>query len=417
MVTKAVKSTSAAQRTDVPKQPAAAKSEPKLEAERETFRGSWLAPVRKQKHEVDADGKKLGYEAAKTLRAERPVAAIEHDIHATVFTDIDPKRAYSATPDSIIQAAQNFQSTEAKLLAKLSPEQQKQYADILRYSKGSVNMPDLAVPQTRLGLMQLLGDGTLQDTDTEGKTLLSTLSKLATDGSLARAVDRRDLINELVLELAQPSTIDQKDKLTCGAGLVAIYMASTRPAEYARIVAGLVSEEGKVKLAGGEKLKRPKDVDSKNAGGRTITQQILQPTLMDLGNGPLLGYSNKADKNTLLGVPLFNGALLAFVGHALKEIVGKEIKVDPDIKPTKKTLAHLEEKIAQGEPVPVAFQYRDKMEGGFHWVMVVKVDKENVTYVNPWGREEFMPRKEFRKKILGVVAITDKRPDTTAKAP
>jgi LysM repeat protein len=131
--------------------------------------------------------------------------------------------------------------------------------------------------------------------DQRGGSLIDHVNAVAT-GPLQPGLDRKEAVGDLVRELHDPSgSIWQKGKNTCTATSMQYMMAKTNPGEYARLYSGLASSKGSVSTVGGDVLKRDPTQslllghDDRSVGGR-----LLQPALMELGNGSLR-YNSKRD--------------------------------------------------------------------------------------------------------------------------
>ncbi|MCA9793523.1 MAG: hypothetical protein KC910_17050, partial [Candidatus Eremiobacteraeota bacterium] len=98
-------------------------------------------------------------------------------------------------------------------------------------------------------LTRLLAEGKLTQADSQGKTLLDNLSAL-TNQPRAEGLDGKAVLQETLTALG-PSM---------GLGSPSEQLAKQNPAEYARLIAGLTSPEGRVTLAGGKTLERPADL-------------------------------------------------------------------------------------------------------------------------------------------------------------
>lgn len=137
---------------------------------------------------------------------------------------------------------------------------------------------------------------------------LQSIQKLArqdlVDGLKLLPGARADLIRNAIREAARPEELNLGDHAACSATAVLFKLASENPAEYLRLIAGLVTD-GKVKLLGGSTLRINEtalapDKPVKNPGvyqARTISERILQASLTDLGNGDLK-YDNRTDLNS-----------------------------------------------------------------------------------------------------------------------
>ena len=149
-------------------------------------------------------------------------------------------------------------------------------------------------PVAQVAFQKLLFEGTLTGSkDTENTRLVDRLANLST-ATLARGIDRQALVGNLVQELATPSSIDQGITGTCAPTTVAIQLAMTNPAEYARLIGGLASKNGRVELPGGTRLEREVGTIADDGSGRASTQRLLGPALMQLArSADKFDYDNR----------------------------------------------------------------------------------------------------------------------------
>lgn len=312
------------------------------------------------------------------------------DVNDSADRDPDSGRFQAATE----QVGRNA-PLEGARLANLSASDRAHYQQ--------VKQALAADPVAQLALQRQLFSGQVPGgKDAKGQgTTLDHLAQLANPNTaLAAGIDRGALLADTVQELAVPSAIAQQTKNTCGPTTASIYVAMTRPAEYARLVTGLASPEGKVTLADGSTLGRVKDTIADDGSGRSASQRLLEPALMDRANG-IAGYDNGKDKHTVFGVGTVPGALPDMIDSCLSAVLGKSFehhdlllwgkggKVDQMARET-----------AKGTPVPAMISYGGKLD--LHWVMVTGVSKDTVRYINPWGREETMPRGKFEDVLRGM---------------
>ena len=147
--------------------------------------------------------------------------------------------------------------------------------------------------------------------------------------SFEDAPGRTILLGELIRNIANPGRITQGLKGTCAATCVEIYLAERDPAEYARLCAGLMAPEGRVKLRNGDELSRDEDVlaPDDHEFRRSPISRIFQVSCMEYAH-PELDYHNDVDghfqgtDNTGTGLSLvaFERLLVAISGETWKTI-------------------------------------------------------------------------------------------------
>jgi len=282
---------------------------------------------------------------------------------------------------------------EADALGSMSEEDRAAYLEV---KQGCLDPND---PVAALSLQKLLLSGALPgEADLVGDgTLLDHLTALA-DGSapLAEGVDRGQLLTDLVQELANPAAVDQGYRGTCAPTAVAIQLAIDHPAEYARVMLGLASPKGAVTMAGGMVFKREADVSFKpDKTGRALTQRILAPTFMEIANG-----AGNYHDDTGAG----DGAWSDTLDRLYEQAFGKPMDESRLTGP--KSRAHamqiVDAQLAAGHDVPVAINYGT----GLHKVLITGMEQvDGVAYVkiiNPWGREERIPRDNFESRLQDI---------------
>lgn len=170
----------------------------------------------------------------------------------------------------------------------------------------------------------------LEQCDSTGRTLVDSLIAIA-EGRLWEPFTlepgRTRLFSELVFNVADPKRINQGLKGTCAAACIESYLAEREPAEYARLVAGLVTQEGQAKLKNGEWLVCDEDVLAPNLleRRRNPISRIFQAACMEFAY-PNLDYDNvvdgqfDGDKNVGSGLEMqaFERVLLAVTGGTWK---------------------------------------------------------------------------------------------------
>lgn len=277
-------------------------------------------------------------------------------------------------------------SAEQKALAGLSALEQARYKKLQSLIKGD--------PLAAEALQGMLLDGRLPGAKAHlgGKTLLANLAALS-EQNLAEGLDRASLVSDLIQEVANPVVINQKDKNTCVATSSIMDLALSNPSEMVRLVAGLASVEGKVKLAGGSTIVRePKW--SETLGGRTQSTHLLSEALMELGNG-ILQYDAIQDKHKAFDVGLYEGLFVFGANKILSQLHDRSYKgVIVTRWNADKVMDRMAGAIAEGKRVPVGLAWGD----GGHQVVVEAIRDGQVYYLNPHGNRERMPAETFKER-------------------
>ena len=311
---------------------------------------------------------------------------------------------------------------EKQALAKLAPADRARYEQIARgladHPEAHLVLQDWLIqseldrqgtPPPNSGLAQelasgrppLVGKGTASD----GEDTLAELDQIADPSHpLAQGLSRGEVLSALVREVANPLSIAQDNRNTCGPTSLSLLLARQNPAEYARLVAGLAERDGKVKLANGDPIARTADWSDTNDGGRAVTQRLLQPALENYANWG--GYSNTTDSSTMHGIPIGTGTLdpgwerlqQGLLGRRFDDIVAI---ANPD---RASLLQEISRQANAGQAVPVAFDVEgngNPVSGG-HYALVTAVKNGRVYIANPWGEEDSLPEADFARRLFSV---------------
>jgi hypothetical protein len=310
----------------------------------------------------------------------------------------DPSDVNHPTPAEVESAKKANEANAAKVaeaVAKLSPEEKKQYEAVSAQTVGR--------PTAQLALEAMLLDGRL----TQGKDLKgggSALKHLATLSAqpLAKDVDRRTLVSEVIGELENPVRINQHGVGTCGATTAQILLIRQNPAEYVRLMTGLASPAGKAEMAGGDTIERVEDWNDDSdvnwGGARTMASRIFQPAVMTYGE-PLPGdrYDNSEDRNKWGPIPLFSG--LMSLGGICEQLTGKSYDSTMMLHWNRDSAWNDMKSALKNGPVPAAVRWNTSGSAGGHFVQIDKVENGKVYITNPWGQREHFSEEEFKSHV------------------
>lgn len=304
---------------------------------------------------------------------------------------------------------------------KLSPKQQDQYKGLDSFLSGD--------PSARLSLQVMLIEGTLTggSRSTSGGTLLDSLHDVSTRPTL-EGLDAKGLVSDLVQEVSLPASIAQESYGTCTVTTVQVKLARENPAEYARLVGGLASPEGKVNLANGDAVVRDpgseepqydkakrmmpdgKIVEVDVLDERTASSRLFQAAFMEYGLGEGVDYDpvkDEATDPTQMGAGLVHRTMAGLSGAKVDTLLAPSYRgyADDGAKQvdTGALVNRLADETGKGNSVPVGIAWGEADESGrfhgFHAVDVSKVDGDRVYFNNPWGKEESMTREEFAQRV------------------
>lgn len=315
----------------------------------------------------------------------------------------DPSDVGDPSPTDVRQATQQLQANQAAeqtALATLSTSEQQQYV-ALKKTAGTNVMAARA-------LQAMLIDGRLtRQKDLLGNnTLLGNLATLNSE-PLASGVDRQTVVTDVICEAENPVRIDQQAKGTCGATTATILLIRKDPAEYARLIAGVASPDGTVKLKGGATVSRVSDWQATNDGGRTMSCRLLQPALMNLGEFPLTHYDNTKDYAYLgpIALPFDSGLINGAEAKLDTQLTGQHYSSHSIIRWNRDSVWNgLKDALSKGQgPIPVSIDWNVGDGPGGHFVQVDKVENGQVYITNPWGDRETFSESEFKAHLEGTM--------------
>ncbi len=178
----------------------------------------------------------------------------------------------------------------------------------LSYPLPPYETPDQWQEVAREAIHGIAGRGLLSRRDQAGTSLAKTLLRAASGPvapSLATVPGKVRLVGGLVRNLVDPGRINQGHKGTCAVTSLESYLAEQHPAEYARLVQGLIAPPGKVEMANGEEVRRDESslVWSRTEAWRSPVSRLFQVAAMERAY-PDLDYRNTIDGHFQAGSTL-----------------------------------------------------------------------------------------------------------------
>ncbi|MBM4378809.1 MAG: hypothetical protein FJ086_05835 [Deltaproteobacteria bacterium] len=306
-----------------------------------------------------------------------------------------------ATPRSEVAAAQVKANRDLEMAA-LGRLPTTRHAEYVAVRKALVESGDAVAA---LSLQKLLLDGALPgEKDHAGKAdVLGGLHRLTLQ-PLADGVERAALLTDAVQELAWPPAVAQGNKNTCAPTVVQIHLLSERPAEYLRLLSGVASPEGKVRLHGGQVMAREPGTEAPDGMERSTPQRLLSPAMMEAANGRD-DYDNRKDVHLSEGVETWGGLSPQQVDTLLEALHGGEYAFADMVygdDSREAAWALLEEELQAGGQVMAGIHWRN----GGHKVLVNGLETVNgqdwVRIINPWGQEERLPKAAFVESLRNI---------------
>jgi hypothetical protein len=150
-----------------------------------------------------------------------------------------------------------------------------------------------------------------------------------------------------------------------------------------------------VRLAGGQVLTREDGTAADDGTGRSVTQRLIGSAFMELANGDR-DYDNASGEGAGAWSNDLDRLYEAVLGRRMSD---RRLTTDED---RAWAMGVIDTQLRAGASVPVALSWGD----GYHKVLVTGTETvdgvEYVKYVNPWGREERMPRAEFEARLADI---------------
>lgn len=293
---------------------------------------------------------------------------------------------------------------EGNALLGLSPKDRKSYQTV----KDALLKPGPGKPHgdpvAALGLQTMLLEGKLPGAKALGSkdTLLGGLEKLATQ-DVGKGIDRQQLLADVVQEVFSPSAITQSTKGTCSVTATSIQLAMNNPAEYVRLVGGLASPSGTVKTVGGDTLRIEPDALT-DSTGRSVSQRLLAPALMEFGNGSS-DYQNAKNQSVGGKSHGISGLDTAQVDKVIESLTGQKaawVAKAGSEERRRKAEGIVDAQLKAGRSVLVGLKWTREQ----HQVLAIGTEQRNgqeyVKIVNPWGTEESIPRSVFDERLVSV---------------
>lgn len=361
--------------------------------------------------------------ATRKLHAERLLSGmpegLETAVRSKVLIDrLDVTGPLSPTAKSALEreAQANLLAVEGVLTA-LGPEASARY----RQLEGALKGHEAAwVGLQILALEGKLGPGP------SGEATLARLVELQ-GAPLAEGLPRQALLEQAVLELAHPTAIAQKAPQTCVATSLQALLAMTQPEEYLRLLIGLASPGGSVRLANGDPLDRePGTEGAEGSKERSWPTQLLSPAFMEYANGDLSYDAPRdvhSDGSQGLSVPARQRLLEGLMNAKYESLEGRKVNFRPPDERFGNAGQHavggaqtqrpglvkrIEEEMAKTqEPLSVALEWdADDEYGqrhGGHALLLLTLDADQATLMNPWGYVESLPRKDFENRLRSIL--------------
>ena len=250
--------------------------------------------------------------------------------------------------------------------------------------------------------------GLLEQRDSQDVALLARLGRFVGQ-EMAQGVDHKKAFRLLLEQLENPENMTQGGRGTCAPAGVQHLLARRYPAEYARLVSGLLSPTGEVETHSGAILVREPGILKKDDSQRDLLSRVLQSSFVEYGNGSE-NYDNGKDLS--LGVQddiehlheanpwvadsghqaNHNGMFPNEVARLAEAVFpGQARTAFTDPQRSEQHLLEIEHHLARGREVFVAL----KWEQGTHLLPILASQGDHYLLWNPQGERPDVPSMEM----------------------
>lgn len=255
--------------------------------------------------------------------------------------------------------------------------------------------------------------------EAERAELISQLHKFTQPGQEARVADELGrALGTVLKQLARPETINQGEKATCTVTTFQHNLATNDPAEYARVMADLLTT-GQAELKGGATMRlfdgQLHDQSKNNGPERNLVDSAFQSSAFQLMAQNLRDYNNpdsvfhynvQKDEITNGEGVSFRGAPLDLSDWFQSQLNGTRhhhTYVNADRSNVDSLMRTIAAGVDQDGNIAVGIKLNRNDEHSYHIISVNEISGNRVSYFNPWGQEESCSLNEFKNKLWAVM--------------
>lgn len=233
----------------------------------------------------------------------------------------------------------------------------------------------------------------------EKEALANKILTMSSSSYDSRAGDPRRLAISALHDIAIPSDISQGSIGSCGGTCSQVQLAIRNPVRYLEMLDTLAKNQSF--HANGATF-QPNWTFSGDGTGRSISSSIMQNSIMDFANGSASYDSHNHNTPGISSndVSRTNNAL---VGLNTSVYTGIEMGVVDTNSPARKQYLIqdlINHSPSPSNPIQVRINFSPQgQQDAEHFVNVVGINSNSVTFVNPWGRIENVSLQEFQSRI------------------
>ncbi|MBC7474908.1 MAG: hypothetical protein H7263_11495, partial [Candidatus Sericytochromatia bacterium] len=233
------------------------------------------------------------------------------------------------------------------------------------------------------------------------KEIFDKLTSMMNTSYDPKVGNTKELVISALHDVSMPSDISQEGIGTCVGTSIQIQLAIRNPSEYLNMLDTLAQNKIYTSVTGANIPPNftftDEGIDKNLDTGRTISAKIMQNAIMDFSD------MNTRDFNSAKGD---GGLNYIQTVKGLKEIVNTNVETSYvwDYTPEQLINTLKNSKPDRSNPIEISMSYEPNGRDSIHSVNVINISDNQVTIVNPWGREETFPNDELNKRILSVSA-------------
>ncbi|MEZ0373979.1 MAG: hypothetical protein ACAI44_33110 [Candidatus Sericytochromatia bacterium] len=239
--------------------------------------------------------------------------------------------------------------------------------------------------------------------------LMEKLAGMAKSDYDHRAGANRELVVSALHDIALPSDICQHRIGTCAGSSAQIKLAQEFPQEYLKMLDCLALNKPYPTLNGSEITPNWSFAEEKGwqKSGRSPSSSLMQNAIMDFADGDRRAYASSSKDDKTRGGLYLNEAERIFEALFNQNFEQEESAFFGII--DKDSNLQLLEKLKAAKPsrdngIYLSMKFDSPgQRDAFHAVLLVGIEGDKATLINPWGREETVKLKTLESRLMGAL--------------